>query len=168
MTGRLREAGPVTWPPLGGDSVVFGSATLGVSVSLARCQRSGGSNGNLVGRGPGGVPDSPRSALLDDSWAWLVRAWRLARLSTLRCPRRAPMSCPPPTTHFSNERPTNSPTNRALGVPTRLFIAPGGEAALGFFTRNRRCPLSPLNLHPRLAVPLSPLIGQFPSRQRPF
>ena len=40
MTGRLREAGPVTLSPLGGDSVSFGSATLGVSVSLARCQRA--------------------------------------------------------------------------------------------------------------------------------
>ena len=102
MNERLREAGPATWPPLGGDSVVFGSVTLGVSVSLARCQRGGGSNGDLVGRGPGGVPDSPRCALLDDSWAWSVRAWRRARLSTLRSPRRAPTSCPPPTTHFSN------------------------------------------------------------------
>ena len=42
LTERLREAGPVTSPPLGGDSLGFGLATLGVSVSLARCQRGSG------------------------------------------------------------------------------------------------------------------------------
>ena len=40
MTEGLQEAAQVTWPPLGGDSAVFGSATLGVSVPLARSQRA--------------------------------------------------------------------------------------------------------------------------------
>ena len=49
MTGRLREAGPVTSPPLGGDSLGFGLATLGVSVSLARCQHGSGFEWRLGG-----------------------------------------------------------------------------------------------------------------------
>jgi len=199
----LRETGLVTLPPLGGDSVVF--------VSLARCQRGSGSNGDLVGRGPGGVPDSPRSALrsprrtaglVGRGWwharlfalrsprrtAGLVgRGWWRARLFALRSPRRtandllARQRSPRPPTisspandllarQRSPRPPTISlPANDLISRrPNTPFYSPRGEAAVGFATRSRRFPLSPLNLHPRLAPPLSPLIGQFPSRQRPF
>jgi len=49
--------------------MAFCSATLGICLSLARCQRGSGCNGGLVGPGPGGAPDSPRPSCP----TWLVQ-----------------------------------------------------------------------------------------------
>jgi len=67
---------------------------------------------------------------------------------------------PPPLTSFT--------TNCSPRVCNAAFYSPRGDAAGGFATQNRRFPLLPLNLHPKLAPPLSALIGWLFPRQSPF
>ena len=68
-----------------------------------------------------------------------------------------PIEQPPPLVSFT----THQLTNCSVGVPTRLFIAPRGEAAEGLASRNRRLP--PFTFEPSPLAGPAPLTSDWPA-----
>ena len=90
---------------------------------------------DLVGPGPGSAPDFPRPSP-DSPTSCPPTANR-------RSDAPSSLSSPDSGLQTLSNGPAQLPNELPVGVPTRLFIAPGGEAALGFFTRSRAAPFNP-------------------------
>ena len=126
----------------------FCSATLGICLLLACCQRGSGCNGGLVGPGPGSAPDFPRPS---PRLGW-SRAWQHARLST------AVLYDDSNELNSTDQllQPTVQPNPTALQPPTDC---PARRSNAAFYRVRRRSlfhlspearprPLSPSTLHP--------------------